>query len=235
MLVQTTNMPISIPKVTALFNRHQAAGGVEWTAEQTVDEVIGSVLNGDSEAFEILVRRFSPRVFNIIGSFFRRREIIDDIAQEVFARCYFSLRTYTLGRSFEAWVAKIAVNACYNYLRAERRHTEKRQLADAESEHDWYELQMLEAARQRHLSEERRREAIDTAERLLMKLEPEDRIILVLLDRDGYSIAEIAVMLGWGESKVKTRAFRARRVLRSTMQRLLLTAENQRGRHHQSK
>jgi RNA polymerase sigma-70 factor, ECF subfamily len=235
MLVQTTNMPISIPKVTALLNKHQAAGVVEWTAEQTVDEVIRSVLNGDSEAFEILVRRFSPRVFSIIGSFFRRREIIDDIAQEVFARCYFSLRTYTLGRSFEAWVAKIAVNACYNYLRAERRHTEKRQLADAESEHDWYELQMLEAARHRHLSEERRREAIDTAERLLMKLEPEDRIILVLLDRDGYSIAEIAVMLGWGESKVKTRAFRARRVLRSTMQRLLLTAENQRGRHHQCK
>jgi RNA polymerase sigma-70 factor (ECF subfamily) len=218
-----SGLPVSNDQVRTRF---------EGMPQQSADEVIRSVLGGNIEAFEILVQRFSPRVFNIIGSFFRRREIIDDIAQEVFARCYFSLATYTLGRSFEAWIAKITVNACYNYLRAERRHSEKRQMPNAESEDDWYELQMLEAARCRHLSEERRREAIDIAERLLMKLEPEDRIILVLLDRDGFSITEIAAMLGWGESKVKTRAFRARRLLRSTMKRMLLTAENRRERHH---
>ncbi len=213
------------------MNKNQARAVIEWTSPQTFDEIISCVLDGNIEAFEILVQRLSPRVFNIIGSFFRRREVIEDIAQEVFARCYFSLATYTLGRSFEAWVAKIAVNACYNYLRAERRHTSKRQLPSAESEKDWYELQMLEAACDRHASEERRREAIDIAEKLLMKLEPEDRLLLVLLDRDGFSVAEIAELLDWGESKVKTRAFRARQTLRLTMKRLLLTAENRRRRY----
>ena len=190
------------------------------------DEQIRRTLSGDHDAFELLVRRFSPRVFNIIGSFFRRRDMIEDIAQEVFTKAFFSLASFTLGRSFEAWVAKIAVNACYDQLRAMRRRSENQtpQYA-AEQEDDWLELQMLQAARERHASAERQREAADTAERLLTKLDPEDRVVLVLMDRDGYSVSEISEMTGWGQSKVKVRAFRARRVLRAAMKRLLMNAE----------
>ena len=190
------------------------------------DELIRQTLKGDHDAFELLVRRFSPRVFNIIGSFFRRRDMIEDIAQEVFTKAFFSLASFTLGRSFEAWVAKIAVNACYDQLRAMRRRSENQtpQYA-AEQEDDWLELQMLQAARDRHASAERQREAADTAERLLTKLDPEDRVVLVLMDRDGYSVSEISEMTGWGQSKVKVRAFRARRVLRAAMKRLLMNAE----------
>lgn len=207
------------------------------TEQKTVDamsddEVIRRILDGDQNAFEMLVRRYSPRVFSIIGSFFRRRDMIEDIAQEVFARSYFSLASYTIGRSFEAWVAKIAVNACYDHLRAQRRRSENAapQFADEEQD-EWLELQMLEAARDKHASEERRREAADIADRLLAKLDPEDRMILVLLDRDEYSVQEISEMLGWGQSKIKVRAFRARRALRTAMKRLLLSAENTQKRH----
>jgi len=196
------------------------------------DEVIRRILDGDQNVFEILVRRYSPRVFSIIGSFFRRRDMIEDIAQEVFARSYFSLASYTIGRSFEAWVAKIAVNACYDHLRAQRRRSENTAPQFAEEEQDeWLELQMLEAARDKHASEERRREAADIADRLLAKLDPEDRLILVLLDKDEYSVQEISEMLGWGQSKIKVRAFRARRALRTAMKRLLLSAENTQKRH----
>ena len=189
------------------------------------DEVIRSILAGDQDAFEVLMRRYSPRVFSIIGSFFRRRDMVEDIAQEVFARSYFSLSTFTLGRSFEAWVAKIAVNACYDHLRAQRRRSENAAPQFAEQEDEWLELQMLEAARDRHESAERQREAADIADRILAKIDPEDRLVLVLLDRDGFSVQEISDMLGWGQSKIKVRAFRARRALRAAMKRLILSAE----------
>ena len=190
------------------------------------DDLIRRTLEGDHDAFELLVRRFSSRVFNIIGSFFRRRDMIEDIAQEVFTKAFFSLASFTLGRSFEAWVAKIAVNACYDQLRAMKRRSENQtpQYA-ADQEDEWLELQMLQAARDRHASSERQREAADTAERLLTRLDPEDRVVLVLMDRDGYSVSEISEMTGWGQSKVKVRAFRARRVLRAAMKRLLMNAE----------
>jgi RNA polymerase sigma-70 factor (ECF subfamily) len=204
-----------------------ALGGLQQRPVEAIsdDDVIQRVLEGNQDAFEVLVRRYSQRVFSIVGSFFRRRDMVEDIAQEVFARSYFSLTTFTLGRSFEAWVAKITVNACYDHLRAQRRRSENTAPQFMEEEDEWLELQMIEAARDRHASHERQREAADIAERLLAKIDPEDRIVLVLLDRDGYSVQEISEMLGWGQSKIKVRAFRARRALRTAMKRLLLSAE----------
>ena len=189
------------------------------------DELIRRSRAGDDDSFETLVRRHSSRVFSIIGSFFRRRDMVEDIAQEVFAKAYFSLGTFTLGRSFEAWVAKIAVNACYDHLRAGRRRIEQQLPHETQQEDEWFELQMLEVARDRHASSERQRDAAEIADRLLSKLDPEDRLVVVLIDRDGFSVKEVSEMTGWGQSKVKVRAFRARRVLRAAMKRLVLSGE----------
>jgi RNA polymerase sigma-70 factor, ECF subfamily len=189
------------------------------------DDLIRRSLAGDEDSFETLVHRHSPRVFGITGSFFRRRDMIEDIAQEVFAKAFFSLGTFTLGRSFEAWVAKIAVNACYDHLRAQRRRIEQQLPHETQQEDEWFELQMLEVARDRHASAERQRDAAEIADRLLARLEPEDRLVVVLIDRDGYSVKEVSEMTGWGQSKVKVRAFRARRVLRAAMKRLVLSGE----------
>jgi RNA polymerase sigma-70 factor (ECF subfamily) len=189
------------------------------------DEIIKRSLAGDEDAFEILVRRHSSRVFSIIGSFFRRRDMVEDIGQEVFAKAFFSLGTFTLGRSFEAWVAKIAVNACYDHLRAGRRRIDQQSPHETQQEDEWFELQMLEVARARHASAERQRDAAEIAERLLSKLDPEDRLVVVLIDRDGFSVKEVSEMTGWGQSKVKVRAFRARRTLRAAMKRLILSGE----------
>jgi RNA polymerase sigma-70 factor, ECF subfamily len=199
-------------------------------ADDHDDQMVRRTIAGDQEAFEVLVRRHSPRVFNIIGSFFRRRDLVEDIAQDVFIKSYTSLASYTLGRSFEAWLARIAVNCCYDQLRAQRRRGEQLSPQESGLESDWLDLQMLETAISRHASEERQREAADVANRLLSKLMPEDRVVLILMDRDGYSVKEISDMTGWGSSKVKVRAFRARRTLRTAMKRLMTSAERKHAR-----
>jgi RNA polymerase sigma-70 factor (ECF subfamily) len=200
------------------------------TIEIDDDEIVKRCVAGDRDAFEYLVRRHSSRVFNIIASFFRRRDVVEDIAQEVFVKSYVSLSSYTLGRSFEAWLARITVNSCYDHLRAERRRGEQFFPQDPDREGDWLDLQMLETAIGRHASDERQREAADISDRLLSKLAPEDRIVLILMDRDGFSVKDISEMTGWGPSKVKVRAFRARRSLRAAMKRLMTSAERMRRR-----
>ncbi|MGH9761839.1 MAG: RNA polymerase sigma factor, partial [Blastocatellia bacterium] len=214
--------------------------GIVWgdvaEAEQTIaepfrredDEVVQRVLGGDPDAFEQLVRRYSPRVFSIISSFFHQRDRVEDIAQEAFVKAYTSLASYTLGRSFEAWIARIAVNCCYDQLRTMRKRGEQVAPQSDESEGDWLDLQMVEASIARHSSSERQREAADIASRLLAKLTPEDRLVLVLMDRDGFSVRDVADMTGWGPSKVKVRAFRARRTLRAAMKRQLTATERKR-------
>jgi RNA polymerase sigma-70 factor (ECF subfamily) len=205
-----------------------SAGGVDERRAVAPDEdrLIEASLAGDHDAFETLVRRHSQRVFSIAGSFFRRRDMVEDIAQEVFAKAYFSLSTFTRGRSFEAWVAKIAVNACYDHLRAQRRRLEQQMPHETQAdEAEWFEIQMHEQARSLHHSAERQRDAAEIADRLLAKLDPEDRLVVVLIDRDGFSVKEVSEMTGWGQSKVKVRAFRARRTLRAAMKRLALSGE----------
>jgi len=217
------------PGVRSLPQADAADDGESLEAREPVnpaeDALVERSLAGDHDSFEVLVRRYSPRVFAIIGSFFRRRDQIEDIAQEVFTKAFFSLATFTLGRSFEAWIARIAVNACYDQLRAQRRRGEQQTPHESQEEDDWFELQMLETARARHLSAERQRDAAEIADKLLAKLEPEDRLVVVLIDRDGYSVKEVSELTGWGQSKVKVRAFRARRVLRGAMKRLLISGE----------
>jgi RNA polymerase sigma factor (sigma-70 family) len=59
------------------------------------------------------------------------------------------------------------------------------------------------------------------AAKLLARLSPEDRLVLVMLDVEGLSVAEIASLQGWTLSKVKVRAHRARAHLRRVLQRFL--------------
>ena len=57
-------------------------------------------------------------------------------------------------------------------------------------------------------------------DRLLETLSPEDRLALTLIDGEDASVSEVAEMTGWSESKVKVRAFRARRKARETLEKL---------------
>lgn len=63
--------------------------------------------------------------------------------------------------------------------------------------------------------------AADLADKVLFTLPPDDRLILMLIDVDQASIKEVAEMTGWSESKVKVKAFRARRKMRQAVEKLL--------------
>jgi RNA polymerase sigma-70 factor (ECF subfamily) len=63
--------------------------------------------------------------------------------------------------------------------------------------------------------------AADLADRLLSVLSPEDQQALLMIDGEVASIKEVAEATGWSESKVKVRAFRARKKIREAMEKLL--------------
>jgi RNA polymerase sigma-70 factor (ECF subfamily) len=63
--------------------------------------------------------------------------------------------------------------------------------------------------------------AADLAERLLETLSPEDRLALTMIDGEGASVNEVAEVTGWSESKVKVRAFRARKKAREALEKLI--------------
>ena len=181
-------------------------------------ELAARARDGDEPAFAELFLRHRRRVALIASRFFRERHQIEEVVQESFAKAFFALGEFTNRRdaSFAAWLARISFNACYDELRRQKRRPEGA-LSDLTEE---------EAASLRgRLGAERDAETAavsrDLAAKLLARLSPEDRLVLVMLDVEGLSVAEIASLQGWTVSKVKVRAHRARAHLRRVLERFL--------------
>ena len=180
------------------------------------DELVAAVMAGEEEAFAELFTRHKRLVANIAGRFFPRREQIEEVIQMSFYQAYLALRQYQGGQthSFAAWLKRITVNTCLDELRKSQRRPENLQSDLSESD----AASFLDA-RWDMPSAERRTIARDLANKLLARLEPEDRLALTLLYEDEWSMAEIGELLGWSISKVKGRAHKARQHLQRAMKR----------------
>ncbi len=186
------------------------------------DRLVEMTLQGDNQAFENLVGRYSRRVFAIARHFFRQPETVEDIAQETFTKAYFALQSYQRGASLEYWLARIAVNNCYDELRRRKSRGELTVSDMTEDEVNWMDNKLAQVSVNRHIQIGERQIASEVTQKLLDKLSAEDRTILILLHAEEYSVAEIAKLIGWSEAKVKIRAFRARHAMRKLLQRLQL-------------
>jgi len=175
--------------------------------------------DGDEAAFEELFLRHRRRVALIAARFFRRREQIEEVVQESFTKAFFALAEFGGGRdaSFAAWLARIAFNTSYDELRRQKRRPEG--ALDDLSEEEAASL--TDRLRGSGPDAEGAAVSRDLASKLLARLSPEDRLVLVMLDVEGLSVAEIAGLLNWTGSKVKVRAHRARAHLRRVLERFL--------------
>ena len=176
---------------------------------------------GDESAFWEIVRRYSPRVFRVAGRYFRRREQLEDAAQEVFLKAFTQLDAYEARGSMEGWLTRIATTTCLNILRSARRRPELMLSDLSEDEGAWLEEHTAGAAAERQRAAERGEVAADLAGRVLETLSPDDRLVLTLVDGEETPVKEVAEMTGWSESKVKVQAFRARRRMRAAVEKLL--------------
>lgn len=121
----------------------------------------------------------------------------------------------------EGWLTRIATNTCLNLIRTASRRPELVTADLSENETEWLEQKVSEGAGSHHRDVEDRVVAADLAERLLEGLSPEDRLALTMIDGEQASVSEVAEMTGWSESKVKVRAFRARKKAREALEKLL--------------
>ena len=175
---------------------------------------------GDESAFAEIVRRYSPRVFSVASRFFRQRRLVEEAAQEIFLKAYTQLGSFEGRGSLEGWLTRIATNTCLNMVRSSKRRPELTVSDLTDDEEGWLNQQFAGDGREQ-ASVENSLVAADLADRLLAVLPPEDQQALLMIDGEDASIKEVAEATGWSESKVKVRAFRARKKLREAMEKLL--------------
>jgi RNA polymerase sigma-70 factor (ECF subfamily) len=176
------------------------------------DHEISKIKTGDNAAARRLVEFLYPFVVRVIYHKKPHTCDIEDIAQEVFMKVFTKIEQFRQETSFENWVARIAINTCYDRLRQQRRRRV----------FSWSELPDDLAARcasseeyshedAAHLFAKSERWAL--LERLIAQLGPDEQILVRYLDLEEKSIKEVSSLTGWGESKIKVSVMRARRKL----------------------
>jgi len=172
-------------------------------------ELVRRAQAGDKEAFEELVRRHQHRVFAVAGGILRRREDVEDVAQQVFVKAYFSLKRFDQRAAFSTWLYKITVNECWDLLRKKKvRPLVYESDLSEEQAGQFTAAERLESGAQ-DVSD--KLEAQQQVENLLQGLDERDRMMLILKEVEGFAIDEIAEILNLNANTVKVRLFRARR------------------------
>src|SRR5436190_7523230 len=80
-------------------------------------KLVERVLNGDTEAFNLLILQWEKPIYNFVFRLIGEREEAMDLCQESFMKAYRELRTLKDRDRFSAWLYRIAHNTCYSRLR----------------------------------------------------------------------------------------------------------------------
>jgi RNA polymerase sigma-70 factor (ECF subfamily) len=182
-------------------------------------QLVRRVQGGDEIAFRELVDRYQSKVFSIIYGVLRNHNDADDIAQQVFAKIYFSIRNFDFRSSLMTWIYKITINECYDYLR-------KKKVRKLVYESDFTEEEAERVGRTEPPVDSRPGIDQTLAQRdlvlkLLSKVSEEDRQLLLLKEVEGHSVEELAEMTGMNENTIKVKLFRARQKLVRASKRLM--------------
>src|SRR6516162_11404649 len=210
-----------VPKTEALtlgeLGKPRTGGTGAFARGEEDRELVRRAQKDDKQAFEELIRRHQNRVFAVAGGILRRREDVEDISQQVFVKAYFSLKKFDQRAAFSTWLYKITVNECWDLLRKKK----VRPLV--------YESELSEEQATMYLATEpksdqgpdvrERLEVQQQLERWLDCLDERDRTMLTLKEVQGFTVEEIAEILGINGNTVKVRLFRARQKIAATIRR----------------
>ena len=176
-------------------------------------ELIERAQSGDSGAFNEIVLAYRKRILGTISRLIGRPEDVEDVAQEVFVRLYYSLDQLRTPEVFEPWLYRLTVNASYDYLRRAKRRGEAR-MADL-SEQQVMRADSLAGSRQED-DKRQKNKVRDFVNALFRQVSDQDRLLLMLKEVEGLSLKELEAIYSVNENALKVRLFRARqRVLKA--------------------
>ncbi len=173
---------------------------------------------GDESAFREIVEKYQSKVFSIIHGIVRQRNDVEDIAQQVFAKVYFSIRNFDFRSSLITWIYKITVNECFDYLR--KKKVRKLVYESDMSEDEVRRVENTEPLPDRSARTDSTLARRDYIVKLMDRVSDEEKQLLMLKEVEGYSVEELAGMLRMNENTIKVKLFRARQKLVKAAQRL---------------
>jgi RNA polymerase sigma-70 factor (ECF subfamily) len=160
--------------------------------------IIERVLDGDTEAFNLLVRRWEKPIYNFILRMIGDREEAMDLCQDAFMKAYSELHSLKDKDRFSGWLYRIAHNLCFSRLRTARGKTFVELMPDALSAPNPVEIQLA-------------------VEKALRQLPDDQREVVVLKVYHRLKFEEIAAIQDAPVSTVKSRLYMGFEKLKSVL------------------
>ena len=178
------------------------------------DELVGRILAGEEDLFEVLVRRYQSRVLAHVARMVGNRDDALDLSQEIFLKVFGALDRYNPAYKFSTWLFRIAGNAAIDHLRKRRPRTVPLEVQDADGRVSSLEYKSNDLDPYGELRNVERGSAIARA---IAALPAEFRELITLRHFGGLSYEEIADVKQMPLGTVKNKLFRARAVLKERL------------------
>lgn len=176
------------------------------------DEVlVQRVLRSEHALFEVLMRRHNQRLFRVARAIVRDGDEAEDVMQEAYVQAFTKLAQFEGRSKFSTWLTRIAVHEALARVR------KRRPAVDPDGEPMESDLPSPEDTASHH-------ELASLLEPLVDALPEAFRVVFVMRVAEGLSAAECAECLEIPEETVRTRFFRARRMLQLEIESKLLAS-----------
>lgn len=187
--------------------------------EETDQQLVERVLQGNKNAFNLLVLRYQHRVAALIGRFIHDPQEAEDVCQEAFIKAYRALPLFRGDSAFYTWLYRIAVNTAKNYLvsRNRRPPASDVDVNDAEVSDIGTLLRDIDDPEGSLLTEKLKQAINEAIEEL-----PEDlKTAFTLREFSGLSYEDITEVMDCPVGTVRSRIFRAREAIDKRIRELL--------------
>ncbi|EKE25203.1 MAG: hypothetical protein ACD_5C00253G0006 [uncultured bacterium] len=177
----------------------------------TDEELIEEYIKGDQKSLDFLIDKYLNHLYNFVFQLVRDQAASEDIVQETFFKAWKNINKFDKNKKFSTWLFAIAKNNSIDWLK------KKREIPFNSFENEEGESYLENVEDENVLYSERLLSKIDsanTAKELLENVSPELRAILLLHHKNGFSLAEIAKIMGKSNNTLKSKYLRAIRDLR---------------------
>jgi len=185
-------------------------------------ELVRQAKEGNTQAFEALVRKHTPKVYGLALGMMRNPTDAQDVVQDTFFNCYRKLDSFRGEAAFSSWLYRIAHNMCLMKMRSRRRRPEvSLEIHSLEFDADGQHQRQIEDFSPRLDDLYENKELGQVILKGMETLPESYRVVFVLADLQHLSMKEIAQVLNLTVPNVKTRLHRARLKLREYLSEYL--------------
>ncbi len=174
---------------------------------------INQIINGDTNAFSVLVDRYKDLVFTLALRMLKNREEAEEVSQDTFIKTYKSLHKFKGDSKFSTWIYKVAYNTCLDRLKKNKKHFNDVAI-DEFTEH---QIKTMDNALDK-MEQQEHNQAIKDC---LTLLPNDDSFLLTLYYFEERSLEEISKIIGIKANNVKVKIFRSRKKLASILKQRL--------------